>query len=170
MEPAHPFDITWQSLWRIAVAVTLACVIYAGIDVILGFFLAIVIAAALDAPITWLQTKRIPRVVGALGIFAIGIVLAAALIYAVVPIALSEFTNFFAHATSVKGHADGSLGFIQFSQVTSVITERFNSLANSLITGDVSLLSVASFLFGGIFLTVAVFVLSFYLTVGQDGV
>lgn len=150
--------------------VTIGAVIYTGIEVILGFCLAIVIAAALDAPITWLQKKRIPRVVGALGIFALGIILTAALVYAVVPIALSEFTNLFTHAASIKGQADTSLGFIKLSQVTTVITERFNTLANSLITGDVSLLSVASFLFGGIFLSVAVFVLSFYLTVGQDGV
>ena len=170
MEPSHPFDITWQSLWRIGIAVALAAVVYAGLDVILGFFLAIVIAAALDAPITWLQKKRIPRVVGALGIFAVGIVLMAALIYAVVPIAISEFTNLFSNATSIRGQVDGSLGFIKFSQVADVITERFNALANSLITGNVSLLSIASFLFGGIFLAVAVFVLSFYLTVGQDGV
>ncbi|MSR73507.1 MAG: AI-2E family transporter [Candidatus Pacebacteria bacterium] len=170
MEPSHPFDITWQSLWRIAVAVALAFVVYKGIDVILGFCLAIVIAAALDAPITWLQKKRIPRVVGALGIFATLVVLAAALIYAVVPIAISEFTNLIANATHIKGQADSSLGFIKISQVTNVIVERFNTLANSLITGNVSLLAVASFLFGGIFLAVAVFVLSFYLTVGQDGV
>ena len=170
MEPSHPFDITWQSLWRIAVAVTLACVVYAGLDVILGFFLAIVIAAALDAPITWLQKKRIPRAVGALAIFATLTVFTAALIYAVVPIAISEFTNFFSSATRLNGVTDSSLGFIKISQVTDVIVERFNTLANSLITGNVSLLSVASFLFGGIFLAVAVFVLSFYLTVGQDGV
>ena len=170
MEPSHPFDITWQSLWRIAVAVAFASVVYAGLNVILGFFLAIVIAAALDAPITWLQKKRIPRVVGALGIFAIGIILTAALIYAVVPIAISEFTNLFYNATNIRGQVDGSLGFIKFSQVADVVIERFNSLANSLITGNVSLLSIASFLFGGVFLAVAVFVLSFYLTVGQDGV
>ncbi len=170
MEPSHPFDITWQSLWRIGVAVALACVIYAGLDVILGFFLAIVIAAALDAPITWLQKKRIPRVIGALGIFATLLVFTAALIYAVVPIAISEFTNLISGATQIKGSTDSSLGFLQLSQVTNVITERFNALANSLITGNVSLLAVASFLFGGVFLAVAVFVLSFYLTVGQDGV
>ena len=170
MEPSHPFDITWQSLWRVAVVVTVTAVAYAGLNVILGFCLAIVIAAALDAPITWLQKKRVPRVVGALGIFAVGIVLMAALVYAVVPIALSEFTNLFTQATQVKGAADSSLGFIKLSQLTNLITERFNALSNSLITGDIPLLSVASFLFGGIFLTVAVFVLSFYLTVGQDGV
>lgn len=170
MEPSHPFDITWQSLWRIAVVVAVASVIYVGLDVILGFFLAIVIAAALDAPITWLQKKRIPRALGALGIFALGLILTAALVYAVVPIAISEFTNLFSSATSIKGQVDGSLGFIKISQVTTIITERFNALANSLITGNVSLLAVASFLFGGIFLSVAVFVLSFYLTVGQDGV
>jgi len=170
MEPSYPLDITWQSLWRVAIAVILGFIIYMGIDVILGFLLAIVIAAALDAPITWLQKKRIPRGIGALGIFAIGFVIIAAVIYAVVPIAIAEFANFFTNATRINGQVNGSFGFIQFSQITSVIVDRFNALANSLITGDIPLLSIASFLFGGVFLAVAVFVLAFYLTVGQDGV
>ena len=77
MEQSHPFDISWESLLRIAAVVAGAAIVYAGIDVILGFFVAIVIAAALDGPITWLQKKRIPRVVGALGIFLAGFVAVA---------------------------------------------------------------------------------------------
>ena len=169
MEPHRPFDVSWESLWKITAIVAMAAIAYAGLRVILGFFLAIVIAAALDGPITWLQKKRIPRVVGALVIFTVGCVVVAALIYAVVPLAISESTTLFAHLTKFKAGNTGSiLGIIKVSQVVNIAIERFNGFANALITGNVSLLSVASFLLGGIFLTIAVFVLSFYLTVGTN--
>lgn len=172
MEPQYsPLDVTWQSVWRVAAAVAVCAVAYAGLDVILGFFLAIVVAAGLDGPITWLQKKRIPRVVGALAIFLAGFVIVAALIYAVVPLAISEFTTLFSQLTKLKAGNTGSiLGIVKVSQVISILIDRFNGLANALITGNISLLSVASFFLGGAFVTVAVFVLSFYLTVGQDGV
>ncbi len=171
MEPSSHFEISWQSLWRIAATVGIVAVIYAGLPVILGFCLAIVIAAALDGPITWLQKKRIPRVVGALGIFAFSFVVVAALIYAIVPLAISEFTTLFATLTKFKaGNTSSILGIVKVSQVVGIVIERFNDIANALITGNISLLSVASFFLGGVFLTVAIFVLSFYLTVGQDGV
>lgn len=168
---AHPFDISWESLFRIVAIVVGAAIIYSGLNVILGFFLAIVIAAALDGPITWLQKKRIPRIVGALGIFLIGFVVLAALVYAVVPLAISEFTSLFSDTTRYQSAGAGSiLGVVKISQVANLLIERFNAIANSLITGEISLLAVGSFLLGSVFLTLAVFVLAFYLTVGQDGV
>ncbi len=173
MEPQYsPLDITWQSVWRVAAAVAIVAVAYAGLDVILGFLLAIVIAAGLDGPITWLQKKRIPRVVGALAIFIIAFVVVAGVIYAVVPLAISQFTSLFADLTKLKaGAGTGSiLGVVKVSQVVTIIIDRFDGLANALITGNIPLLSIASFFLGGAFITIAVFVLSFYLTVGQDGV
>ena len=171
MEQSHPFDISWESLLRIAAVVAGAAIVYAGIDVILGFFVAIVIAAALDGPITWLQKKRIPRVVGALGIFLAGFIAVSALVYAVVPIAISEFTGLFSDVTRHKAAGAGSiLGIVKVSQVLNLLLDRANGIANALITGDISILTVGGFLLGGVFLTIAIFVLAFYLTVGQDGV
>ncbi len=171
METHSSLDITWQSVWRIATVVVVGVIVYAGLDVILGFFLAIVIAAGLDGPITWLQKKRIPRVVGTLMVFITGFIMVAALIYAVVPLAISQFTTLFTQLTQLKAGNTGSiLGIVQVSQVITIIIDRFNDLANTLITGNVSLLSIASFFLGGAFTTIAIMVLSFYLTVGQDGV
>lgn len=167
MEPSHRTDISWKTLWRVATITAIAAVVYAGLPVILGLCVAIVIAAALDAPVTWLQKKRIPRVVGAFAIFFIVFIIAAALMYVIVPVALAEFTAFF---TKFKNASGNVFGFIKVSQIITIITERFTELSNALISGNISLLSIASFLLGGIFLTIAVTVLSFYLTVGQDGV
>lgn len=167
MEPSHGADISWKTLWRVATMVTIAAVMYVGQKVILGLAIAIVIAAALDAPVTWLQKKRIPRVVGAFAIFFIAFIAVAALVYVIVPVALAEFTSFFTQFKSASGNV---FGFIKASQVITLVTERFTELSNALISGNISLLAIGSFLLGGIFLTVAVIVLSFYLTVGQDGV
>lgn len=162
-----PLDISWRTLWRIVAMMVLVAVVYAGRDVILGFCLAVVIAAALDGPVTWLQKKRIPRIIGALTIFLILFIIFAALMYAIVPLALSEFTILFNQAKDFSGTV---FGIFNASQVINAITERFSTLADALISGNISLLNIASFLLGGIFLTIAVIVLSFYLTVGQDGV
>lgn len=167
MEPVNGTDISWKTLWRIATMVAIFAVVYAGLQVILGLAIAIVIAAALDAPVTWLQKKRIPRIVGAFAIFFLVFVAVAALVYVIVPVALAEFTSFF---TQFKGASGNVFGFIKASQIITLITERFNDLSNALISGNISLLTIGSFLLGGIFLTIAVTVLAFYLTVGQDGV
>ncbi len=147
--------------------VAIAAIIYSGLTVILGFCLAIVIAAALDGPVTWLQKKRVPRVVGTLAIFLVALIIIAVLVYIIVPLALSEFNTLF---TKFKDASGQVFGFIKISQIITIITDRFTGLSDALISGKISLLSVASFLFGGIFLTIAILVLSFYLTVGQDGV
>ena len=100
-------------------------------------------------------------------IFICAITLIAALVYAVLPIAVSEFTNLF---LNFKDYADPFLEFLDASKAFGTIGEKLTGLTDKLISGTASLLSVAGSLFGGVFLAVAVLILSFYLTVGQDGV
>lgn len=160
-------EISWISIWRILLAVALVAIVYAGLNVVLGLFVAIVIAAALDGPVTSLQKKGIPRLISALLIFILGILIVAALIYAIVPIALAEFTNLI---FSLKDYSGPILDFLKASEALGTIGERLNVLADSLLSGDIPLLQVATSIFGGIFLAIAVLILAFYLTVGQDGV
>ncbi len=167
MEQKLPFEISWASLWRIVSMAVLAWVVYAGLEVILGLFLAIVIAAALDSPVTWMQKKGLPRILGTLIIFICAITVVAALVYAVLPIAISEFTNLF---LNFKDYTSPFLEFLDASKAFGTIGERLTSLTDQLISGSASVLTIASSLFGGIFLAIAVLILSFYLTVGQDGV
>jgi len=162
-----PFDVSWNTLWRVLLMMLLAYVIYFGLDVILGLLLAIVIAAALDGPVTWMQKKGIPRIIGALILFIIAIIIVAAIIYAVLPVAISEFTNLF---LNFRDYTAPIFDVFTASKALGTIGDRLNDLADALISGSTSLLHVAGSLFGGLFLAVAVLILSFYLTVGQDGI
>ena len=86
------FEVTWASLWRIVGMLLLMAVLYLAMDIWLAVLLAIVISSALDASVSWLEKKKLPRIVGTLGIFIVVIFILALLMYAVVPIALSELS------------------------------------------------------------------------------
>ena len=147
--------------------VVLAWVVYNGLNVLLGLFLAIVIAAALDGPVTWMQKKGLPRIIGTLIIFIIGITIIAAIFYAILPVAISEFTNLFVNFKESTGPV---FDLVKSSKALGMIGDKLNELADTLISGSTSLLHLAASLFGNVFLVVAILILSFYLTVGQDGV
>ena len=160
-------EISWVSLWRVLAMIVLAVFVYLTLDVILGLLLAIVISTAIDAPVTWLEKKRIPRIFGTLTIFLAAFVVIAAIVYAIVPLALSEIANFL---VNLRDFSNPVIDYFKNSDFYTNLDQNLNQLTDTLISGNVSLLELASHFLGGIFLAISVLILSFYLTVGRDGV
>ncbi len=161
------FDVTWASLWRIVGMLLLMAILYLAMDIWLAVLLAIVISSALDASVSWLEKKKLPRIVGTLGIFIILIFVLALLMYAVVPIALSELTILLKNVGTVGIPA---LGLQEAAKVIGIINEGLSHLTNVLLSGNVSFASIISKFVGGATLAISTFVLAFYLTVDRDGV
>jgi predicted PurR-regulated permease PerM len=160
-------EISWASLWRILGMLVLVSVLYVALDIWIAVLLAIVISSALDSSVTWLERKKIPRVIGTLMIF-ISVILAFALIlYTVVPIALSELNILLKNIGKIDSPA---LSLPEANKIINVINESIGKLADLLLSGGVSFVDVVSNFIGGLALAVAVFVLSFYLTVDRGGV
>ena len=86
----NSFEISWSSLWRVFFMLLLVGVFILAKDVILILFLALVISSALDAPVTYLEHKKIPRILGALIIFSIVLSILSLVLYTIVPIAFLE--------------------------------------------------------------------------------
>lgn len=148
--------------------IILATVLFFAVDVLVALFLAVVVSSALDPIVTWLEKKRIPRILGTLAIYIVAVFILAFIIYAIIPIALSEFSSLLNSLNEKISRPD--LAFINISQLVDAINEGLGRVTNVLISGSQSFLDITSKFFGGIALTVSVFVLSFYLTVGKDGV
>ncbi len=161
------FDITWTSLWRIAGMLILFSVLYLAMDIWIAVLLAIVISSALDPSVNWLEKKKIPRIVSTLGIFIVIIFTLALILYAVVPIALSELTVLLKNIGTVGIPA---LGLQEAARVITIINEGFGHLTNVLLSGDISFASIVSKFVGSATLAISTFGLSFYLTVDRDGV
>lgn len=148
--------------------IVLATVLFFAVDVLVALFLAVVVSSALDPIVTWLEKKKIPRILGTLAIYIVAVFILAFIIYAIIPIALSEFSSLLNSLNEKISRPD--LAFINISQLVDAINEGLGRVTNVLISGSQSFLDITSRFFGGIALTVSVFVLSFYLTVGKDGV
>ena len=161
------FEITWASLWRIVGMLLLFSVLYFAMDIWIAVLLAIVISSALDPSVSWLEKRRIPRIVSTLGIFILLIFILALILYAVVPIALSEVTVLLKSVGTIDIPA---LGLQSVSKIIAIINGGLENLTNVLLSGNVSFGSIISQFVGGATLAISTFVLSFYLTVDRDGV
>jgi len=160
-------EISWASLWRILGMLVLVSVLYVAMDIWVAVLLSIVISSALDSSVTWLERKRIPRVIGTLAIF-ISVILAFALVlYTVVPIALSELNILLKNVGKIENSA---LSLPEVDKFIDLINESIGKLADLLLSGSASFVDIVSNFIGGLALAVSVFVLSFYLTVDRGGV
>ena len=160
-------EISWTGLWRLAGMVALASIFYYALDIWIAVLLAIVISSALDTSVTWLERKRIPRVVGTLAIYILLLLALALVLYTLVPLALSELSVLLKSLGKFDGTA---LGLENATRLVNVVNESLNRLTGILLSGNISFLNILSQFIGGVSLAVAVFVLSFYLTVDRDGV
>lgn len=160
-------EVSWGSLWRVLGMLILVSIIYLAFDIWIAVLLAIVISSALDASVSWLERKKIPRIIGTLLIY-IAVLLALALVlYAILPLALAEVNSLLKIISRFDGTA---LGLEEASRVIEVVNQSLSQITNLLLSGNISFTEILGRFIGGASLAIAVFVLSFYLTVDRDGV
>lgn len=167
MDSNKGISISWGSLWRVLAVFLLAVILFIARDILVAIFLAIVISSALDPLVSWLEKRKIPRLLGTLALYILLIFLIALLAYAVIPVALAEFNTFLA---SVGQYSGTFFDFIDTSGLIESINKSLAKITNVLLSGSSSLLEIGSRFLGGLTSALSVFVLSFYLTVGKDGV
>src|SRR3990172_3049225 len=160
-------EITWSSLWRVFAIILLIWLLFLARNVFWAVILAVVISSAMDPPVTWLERKRIPRILGTLGLFVMLVLVIALVAYTIVPLAIFEVNNLLANLNKASG---AIFDILQSSQAIEALNKTLNQLSNALISGNISLADIVSNFLGGAFLALSVFVLSFYLTLGKDGV
>ncbi|MDO8585161.1 MAG: AI-2E family transporter [bacterium] len=161
------FEITWGSLWRVFLMLFFAWVLFLARDVFLSVVMAVVISSALDPTVSFLERKRIPRVIGTIAIFLLAVLVVALIVYTVVPLAIFEINQLLSKLSTASGTV---FDILQSSQAIESINKSLNGLSNALISGSTSLVDISAGFVGGAFLALSVFVLSFYLTIGRDGV
>ena len=161
------FDISWVSLWRVLFVVAFAVALYLIKDVLLVLFMALVISSALDAPISYLESKKIPRILATIFVFLAALSVLTLLLYTIVPVAIFEMKNRFEKLEELEIPAIGA--FIT-PKLTEGIKANLGNLTDLLFSGGISFIEVIAGIFGGIAFVGAVFILSFYLAASREGV
>ena len=156
-------------------------------DIILVFFIAILLAAALDPTVDWFEKRKIPRPVSVLGIFLILILVLIFFISQLIPLVASQLIELAKNLnTMVSDLSSGDSNFM-FSETLQPIFDNFwTNIDQDMIVGQVKevletvgtqLQSVAGNTFGaikaifnGIFNFVLVLILTFFLVVTEKSV
>jgi len=158
-------DITWASLWRIFIFALIVAVFYLGRQVLLGLFLAIVIASGLDGLVDLLERAGLPRSIGVILIFLLLLLCIILFFYFVFPLALAEFNTIF---SGVAG--SGGLAIFSSLKSSKSVSSLITSLSTQVFSGNGSPLDFFSSALGGFGLAASVIISSFYLSLSRDGV
>lgn len=151
-------NISWQTIWRVFAAIVLAVVLYLSYQVLLVLLLGIIISSALDGAVTFLEKKwKIPRILGTLAIFLLGVFIIFFILYNILPLIFSELYSLLKTVNLEDFNA-------------GIILPYLDRVTESLLQGSYSVLSVIKNIFGNILLALSILIISFYLTLSRDGV
>ncbi len=166
----HSVEISWGSLWRIAVFSIFALVIYLGHQIVLGLFLAIVISSGFEGLIDTIERRlHVPRSLGVVLIFLAAILLVALVIYAVIPFAIVELNTIMLTAGKSSSTATGGIGLLLSLQASPTASSFIKKISTQIFSGG-DPLGIFSGAFGSLGLIISVIASSFYLSLSRDGV
>lgn len=161
-------EISWASLWRILLFVIFAIIIFTGRDILIGLFLALVIASGLEFIINFLERRGLPRTLSVILIFIVGALVTLIVVYFILPFVVDDLNTIF--ATSGKtpfGLWIGPLLNLKTATSAQIFLNKFTS---DFFSGNTSPIGAISQLLGSFGLALAVLISSFYLSLSRDGV
>ncbi len=165
----NKIEISWLSLWRVLFMMVFTVALFLIKDVLMILFLALVISSAIDAPVSFLERRKIPRILGALLIFIFALAVLALLLYIVIPAAFEELRSVF-KLFLPQIEFEKFLKSFTSNQFIGDFESNFKNLADVLMSNGVSFMNAVSAIFGGVAFVVAAGVLSFYLAASREGV
>ena len=158
-------EITWASLWRIFIFSLIVVVFYLGRQILLGLFLAIVIASGLEGLVDLLEKTGLPRSISVILLFLALLLLIVFVVYSIFPLALAEFNTIFSGVTQT-----GGLAVLSSLKSSKSFSTTLTELSTQAFSGGGSPLDFFSSALGGFGLAASVIISSFYLSLSRDGV
>ncbi len=138
-------------------------------EALIVLFVAIIISSALDGIVSWLQRKRIPRILGTIFIFLAALVVFALLLYAIIPTIIYELQNFLKNVSKIELPVFGQFNLSKMVNLDKYINN-LGSLVDVIFNSGSSFVGFAVATFGNLTMVVIIFVISLYLTINQYGV
>lgn len=143
-------------------------------DIVLLFFISIIIAAAIDPLVDKLHRKKIPRSAGVLGIYLVLLLLLSLAFSFMLPPIVSQLKeiagNFPGYVKNVQETMGPITGFFEAQHINVGTQEFFTNISNSLSNLSKNVFSTTLGVFSGLISTIAVLSLVFYMAVEEKGV
>lgn len=165
-------SISSTTLLRVLGVLLLLGFLYIIRDIVAVFFAALFVAALLDPFADFLEKKRVPRGIAVIFVYAAALAVVLGMLILVLPPVLEEFQTFIAAFAPFITHATGTnipTDFFAQGSVAANLESLFATIRASGVAAAVpQLLSIGSAAFGGVFATILVLILAFYLVVEKS--
>ncbi|TSC91126.1 MAG: hypothetical protein CEN90_674 [Parcubacteria group bacterium Licking1014_17] len=158
-----------ETVLRLAGLVLLFVLLYMLRDVVVIVLIAIFLASALNPLVNWLETKKIPRLLGVLIIYVTFFGIVTVLLSLIVPIVSYELNQLLSSLPKIASSASAA-GSSYYSDALKEIQNVLNNLTQFLTLSSKSILNLVIGIFGGVISFLAIVIISFYFSVMKQGV
>lgn len=141
-------------------------------DVLVLFFVALILSAAFDPFVDWLQKKKIPRALSILGVYIVFIGLIASVIYGLAGPVKTQILEIARDANTAQFYQKIDEGWRNLSALSSengTSSSGLSVIITNLSRASSGILNFVIGLFGGVISFFIVLVITFYLVVEEDG-
>lgn len=167
MNDKFTLEISWTALWRIFFFSIFVAILYLAGNVLVVVALAIIFSSALDPFVSFLQRKKVPRMIGAILSFILVLILIGLVVYIMAPIFVFEFRRLIDDVNKLTFELFG-LGIPK--NIIKQLNFNFDNIFNLLTSGNVSFFDYAASFLGNAAFTLIGIIITFYLTIQKNGV
>jgi predicted PurR-regulated permease PerM len=162
-------DVSWESIFKIAIAIIGFYILYLIKNIVVWFIFALIISVLFNPAIDFLQRKRVPRVVAAVFIYIFVFGLIALFIYSTGSVFVSEISNFskvFPQYFEKISPSLRGLGIPAFENLENFV----NLLSGHIEKIATNILNAFFAIFGGIVSTLFVLTVAIFLSLEEKPV
>jgi len=170
MNQVQTINISTSTILRTVIILLALVFLYLIRDIVLVIFVAVVIAAAINGPVSWLQRNKVPRLLGVLFIYLLLFLIIGLIITLIFPPLADQIRQLAAHFPSLVEKVGLSLQqWWQDYDLENNLQSFLGRISDKLTQAASSVLSTTINLFGGFVSAIVVLVISFYLSIQERG-
>lgn len=164
-------NISNSTIIRVILIFLFFVLLYLIRDIVLIVFVSVIVAAALNGPVNWLQNHKVPRILGVTFVYLIFFLilgLALSLIIPIIAVQVRQLVNYFPEYAGKIGSGfqyfwgKYNIG-ANFQNILGQIESRLSQAASSIFTTTINI-------FGGFISAIVILFIAFYLSVQEKGI
>ncbi|MAF20646.1 MAG: hypothetical protein CMI55_03115 [Parcubacteria group bacterium] len=171
MNQAETINISTSTIFRIILILLGLVFLYLVRDILIIVFVAVIIASAINGPVSWLQRHKVPRILGVIFIYLALFLILATVITLVFPPLAEQTKQLAANFPQVLEKVSSSVqkwwGGYELEDNLQVL---LGKISGNLSQAASSVFVTTIGIFGGLFSSLFVLAISFYLAVQEKGV
>lgn len=163
-------DISTSTLFRFVLIILGLIFLFLIRDILLMVFIALIIAAAIDAPVDWLARHRVRRALGTFIIYLFIAALFAAFVYWALPSLAGQLKALASLSPDYFNQLVADISIFHQKIGADYAQKLLSNLSEQLYGATGNIFGTAVDVFGGIFSFFVIIVISFYLVVQDKGI